>query len=1001
METLRLKPRQPVESDIENWDDDDFLIDGDDLTVVSQATSANVPAHRRDSHSSFRSDFESIHGEEEKQVLLPGDDEKSTMDAIAAATKAGIPIPKNVPPSALMGGTIKRLGGRKIKKIIQEDWVDDLEFPDAGQSLQIKQQDSSQFPEVLRQVSNSAFPSPTKTKETSPTIPQEGRKERPIIPAGLINLDRFRDTEDDDDFFGDGAATIKVSKRREVIKPVSMVTPPTPQKKADHDDDFEHDFELPMDGKLRLSSKREIPKTPSLHTLDDLDWAEGSLGTRFGGTRRDAFSNRSSSVSALSPSIASSITAESEDETFDGLVLPNGPLDFEKRLNRHRHSRSPERIIEEPVKEEKEEKADKLDKGDKEDFLAGLDIGDGEVFDSKKLTLHRNIQLKETRPASPSRPKTSVALKFTNKPVVNSRLPRPMGPPMVSHERTHTQSSLEPVSESGGPITHTRRSLSRLGHSSQSSVTSINTPTTPSSGYSIPPSTPRKKELGQKTSTVSLRTEPTTTSAQLLRLKRSLPVMRGPQSPARPVTTTRGFERPPSRNELAPRPGSSMRPKTPVERMRSSESAAAQARKAPVPFLPAGASATQSHNVVAKTSRVFRRHDSENSIDYRPNSRAVSRSTVRSPSPRKYRPAEKIAHEGAWHQLNKPRRMRHFGDGHELDGFDDLPTSTQAESRYLKQPVGAGPPRSQMRSRMYQNILPDRNTTPSPSIPYSPRVDNVPSFARDTAASRIARETSLAQRVPSGPLAPLTTQRVAQLSSRSNYNNYSNYNYHPQPPQSTIKSKKTRKAPQLKPHLIANLNPPKESKMVKGMCYNPETFRWEGNDNVLGAFDPPASSPSTASVPQYLLREQNATPRPALITNIGTTKGVQVVGGMVFDPQNMCWLKLDPQNGKADESDPMDGFNALDDDEDVFKDIPDLEDHTMESSEGGRGRVSDIKDDWLVGEEFDVGPEFIRRQREEEERWRKKCHAWVGGARDRSDAWKWAIRDIVAQTADH
>jgi len=816
METLRLKPRQPVEDDIENWDDDDFLIDGDDLTVVSQATSANhTTSHRRDSHSSFRSDFESIHGEEEKQLHLPGDDEKSTLDAIAAATKAGIPIPKNVPPSALMGGTIKRLGGRKIKKIIQEDWVDDLEFPEVGQTLQIKLQDSSQFPEVLRQVSNSAYPSPTKQTKSSPTIAQEERQEpRPIIPAGLINLDRFRDNEDDDDFFGDGAATIKVTKRRQVIKPVSMITPPTPQKDAGGDDDFEHDFELPMDGKLRLTSKREIPKTPSLHTLDDLDWAEGSLGTRFGGTRRDARSNRSSSVSALSPSIASSITAESEDEALDGLVLPNGPLDFEKRLNRHRHSRSPERIPEEPAKEEKEERGDRGDKGDKEDFLAGLDIGDGEVFDSKKLTLHRNIQLKETRPASPSRPKTSVALKFTSKPVVNSRLPRPMGPPMVSHERTHTQSSLEPVSESGGPITHSRRSLSRLGgHSAQSSVTSINTPTTPSSGYSIPPITPRKKELGQKTSTVSLRNEPTTTSAQLLRLKRSLPVMRGPQSPARPVTTRGGFERPPSRSELVPRPGSSMRPKTPVERMRTSESAAAQARKAPIPFLPAGASSSQSHNIVAKTSRVFRRHDSENSIEFRPNSRAVSRSTVRSPSPRKYRQAEKIASEGAWHQLHKPRRMRHFGDGHELDGFDDLPTSSNAEARYLKQPIGAGPPRSQMRSRMYQNILPDRTNTPSPSIPYSPRVDNVPSFARDTAASRIARETSLAQRVPSGPLAPLTTQRVAQLSARGNYNNYNHYNnYHPQPPQSAVKSKRPRKNSQLKPHLIANLNPPKESK---------------------------------------------------------------------------------------------------------------------------------------------------------------------------------------------
>ncbi|KAK0705115.1 hypothetical protein B0H67DRAFT_499518 [Lasiosphaeris hirsuta] len=999
METLRLKPRQPVEDPIENWDDDDFMIEGDDLTIASHSASASVVPHRRDSHSSFRSDFESIHGEEERQLHLPGDDEKSTLDAIAQATKAGIPIPKNVPPSALMGGTIKRLGGRKIKKIIQEDWVDDLEFPDAGQILQFKQQDSSQFPDILRQVSSSAFPSPTKPTKPLPVIAPEERKEPtiPLAPAGLINLDRFRDTDDDDDFFGDGAATIKVPKRREVIKPVSMITPPTPQKNTVGDDDFEHDFELPMDGKLRLSTRREIPKTPSLNTLEDLDWAEGSLGTRFGGTRRDARSNRSSSASALSPSIASSITAESEDETFDGLVLPHGPLDFEKRLSRHWHSRSPhspqsprspQRIIEEPAKEEKAEK---------EDFLAGLDIGDGEVFDSKKLTLHRNIQLKETRPASPSRPKTSVALKFTSKPTVASRLPRPMGPPVVSHERSHTQSSLEPVSESGGPITHTRRSLSRLGHSAQSSINSITTPTTPSSLQSIPPSTPRRKELGQKTSTVSLRNEPTTTSAQLLRLKRSLPAMRGPQSPARPVTA-RGFDRPPSRSEMAPRPGSSMRPKTPVERMRTVESAASQARKAPLPFLPAGASASQSHNILAKTSRVFRRHDSENSIDYRPNSRAVSRSTVRSPSPRKYRPAEKLASEGAWHQLHKPRRMRQFGDGHELDGFDDLPTSSHAESRYMKQPIGVGPPKSHVRSRMYQNILPDRMMTPSPSIPYSPRIDNVPSFARDTAASRIARETSLAQRVPSGPLAPLTAHRVAQLSARSNYSNYTS-----QTSQSAVKQKKLRRAPQIKPHLISNLNPPKDTKMVKGMCYNPETFRWEGNDNVLSAFEAPASSPSTASVPQYLVRErENATPRPALITNIGTTKGVQVVGGMVFDPQNMCWLKLGPQTGKPEQSDPMDGFNALDDDEDVFKDIPDLEDRTMESSEAGQGRVSDIKDDWLVGEEFDVGPEFIRRQREEEDRWRKKCGAWVTGVgqRDRGDAWKWAIRDIVNQTTE-
>lgn len=192
------------------------------------------------------------------------------------------------------------------------------------------------------------------------------------------------------------------------------------------------------------------------------------------------------------------------------------------------------------------------------------------------------------------------------------------------------------------------------------------------------------------------------------------------------------------------------------------------------------------------------------------------------------------------------------------------------------------------------------------------------------------------------------------------------------------------------------------------MFYNPETFRWEGNDNVLNSFEAPASSPSTASVPQYMMRErENTTPRPALITNINATKGVQVVGGMVFDPQNMCWLKLGHNHStsgqKTEEHDLLDGFNAIDDDEDVFKDIPDLEDHVMDSSEvagggGGGGRASDVKDDWLVGEEFDVGPEFVRRQREEEDRWRKKCHLWFNNNRsgERGEAWKWAIRDIVS-----
>jgi hypothetical protein len=111
-------------------------------------------------------------------------------------------------------------------------------------------------------------------------------------------------------------------------------------------------------------------------------------------------------------------------------------------------------------------------------------------------------------------------------------------------------------------------------------------------------------------------------------------------------------------------------------------------------------------------------------------------------------------------------------------------------------------------------------------------------------------------------------------------------------------------------------------------------------------------------------------------------------------------LKIGHQDKtKSDASDTLDGFEALEDEEDVFKDIPDLDDNNnVEEDRGeGGGRVSDVKDDWLVGEEFDVGPEFVRRQREEEDRWRKKCEKWAGrGPRDR-DMWRWTIRDLVSQ----
>ncbi|KAI0394953.1 hypothetical protein F5Y17DRAFT_226853 [Xylariaceae sp. FL0594] len=1062
MEQLRLKPRQPVE-EVEKWDDDeDFLIgDDEDLSFKNQsAATASLPisttSRRRNSRSSFRSDRESLPGEEH-QVQLPGDDEKSTMDAIAAAVNAGIPIPSNVPPSALTGGTIKRLDGRKVKKMMTESedwWAGDLALPPPGQALRLKAQDANEFPETLRQVSNSSTVSPAK-KATSPILqfsPTRGQKIKAL--GAPINLEKYRDNDlEDDDIFGDVTATIKPSRLATRGRPISLITPPTPSPAKKETKAVEDDLEglvLPANGELKLSNKRDIPRTPILHTHDDFDWGEGSLGTRYGGTRRDAFSARSSSVSAMSPSIASSFTAESEDD-FEGLILPMGPLDFSERLKRRNQSRSPERpeqpkkhvpdeLRSSPISRKQQPSPKPASKpaspkvtspkvtspkivspravapkaaspkaatsktsfpktrlpnnatavgNEDEDMVSGLDFGEGNVFRFAKPTVHRNVKVKQARPISPTRPKTAVSITFTTRlsNAVTSRSARPLG----GHERSHTQSSLEPVSESGDPIPQkpSRRPQSRLsGHSAHSSISSTHTLNTPSALHSGFPATPRRRELGQKASTGALRGEPTTTSAQLLRLKRSLPAMSKTQSPAK-LPGSRS-DRPPSRGESRAdyiRPQSSFRPKTPVERARPGfENNGPQARKGQVPFLPAGASQSQSHNVNARSSRAFRRHDSDQGADVRPLSRAISRGGIRSPSPRRPK-NEKTTPEPVWQQLNKPRRLRNFGDGHELDAFDDLPTSAQAESRYTKPPTSSGN-KPTIRNRIYQNVVPDRST-PSPVSPFSSaRVDTLPRFARDTAASRNAREASLAQRAQTPGFTPLIPHRVAHLSARTNVNGHV--------PPSHGRLRKAKKPTQSKPHLISNLNSAKDSKTVNGMTYNPTTFRWEGNENALSAFDVPGSSPPPASLSRHMIRDkETTTPRPLLITNINTKKETRRMGDMVFDPQNMCWLKVESSPPNAnDPDDPMAGFAAMEE-EDPFRDIPDLEDKV--SSTSGHGRASDIREDWLVGEEFDVGPEFIRRQREEEARWQRKCEKWTGRvARDRTD-WRWAIRDLVMQ----
>lgn len=78
------------------------------------------------------------------------------------------------------------------------------------------------------------------------------------------------------------------------------------------------------------------------------------------------------------------------------------------------------------------------------------------------------------------------------------------------------------------------------------------------------------------------------------------------------------------------------------------------------------------------------------------------------------------------------------------------------------------------------------------------------------------------------------------------------------------------------------------------MKWNPQTLRWEGNEQALRDFDA-AVGTST---------------RPALITHLTCSSigspvgsfasGARIVGNMVFDPTRMCWISTLPEHDEPD-----------------------------------------------------------------------------------------------------
>ncbi|KAJ6262154.1 hypothetical protein Dda_2959 [Drechslerella dactyloides] len=988
METSPLKKKgaSPTLA-IESWDDDDDFQDVGDLHIQKPGSrfsdrGGSTP-NRLSVASDTLSDLAFIDDNMmDREVVLPHPASViSSEDAIRSANKAGIPLPKDVPASALTGGSIRKIGGIASRRVVKVDWGDDLEIANSSKFLTVKKVRSSEFPLDAFQTSSEDELSQLANEDDIPTIRAHKKSPRrsPLIDAFRLPTPEIPSEQE---------LAVKLPPAGafdpEVVTSSSSSSSPQAA--------FKESNAVGTPGSDRKSDSLAAALSSFVDSDTD-ELAEGSLGTRHGGRYRS-----NSILSTMSPSLASTFTVESEDESFLCIELPQPDFDFQHALEEKKKARMLARTA-----------SDLRNAGElpKEDFLDDIEIGEGGLLGSKS-TRNKNIRLK-ANPASPSR-RTGVTLTFTrigepkmkksharrlsissnhtlesveeavsgrptsleiatdagkehnskqpSQPILKRvesgkqsrllrpqrstpnlkaqsspsvKLPQALPPPvppiprnLYHHQHHHHNVHNYTANHNNTPIATNNKSNSNTN----------NTDTIPtmlpvrSGGYKgLPINRPPSRTMTNR--------PPSRTNSRAASRTSNRSESRGPppQSPSVEFSQAHAVgryintpSRPSSRASIGSRSKSPGRPSTPSQRP---------------PFLPAGASQAQSQHVLSKLQRKASNKALRppTSQDPRPPSR-TSRIRERSP----LRNAQAVAPEplrkeaASTNFLLAPTRRRYYGNGSELEAFDDLPTSAKLESKFTVKPVGQGAPRA-LRSTKRANLT---AITTAPAELEPSRDGKVPRYGR-------------------GHLNPSAAQRGALPTTAEI--EHKRPTWRPKAPK-----RLNHDGPQ-RPQLITAAALPTDPKAVNDMIYNPVTFRWEGNEHAVRGFDREDTLPT-------------ALPRPALISSVKSSKNIQVVGKMVFDPDHMCWLKVD-DTGSDDEA------NALADIDDLKETNSMTERSTRDSGHGGS------LNDLMTAEEFDVGPEFTKRQKEEEQRWRRKVAGWISQPEARNPARSWDLRDIA------
>jgi hypothetical protein len=474
--------------------------------------------------------------------------------------------------------------------------------------------------------------------------------------------------EIDDD---EGISTIKVACFPSVPKPLT-------DSPMEMDEDLEEAFLLPQE----LTTLSLAPLSLAHRTSkNSLEW--GDKDHTISSQSSDAYSTLGfndtfpSSNSVSSASQGESETDDDEDEgDLEGLVIPTGLFETghgAKQLTKILETKKNIQLGESHSK--------RASPNPEDDFEMGLVIDDDVDFSPSRLVVNTREASKAAHDRSKSAPsrffppsvrtssraKTDRAKSPTNPPVSSARQlerlrlsPSPPLKPVPPLRSQTSQGLLSAASSGGSSHSHKSKSSSVRGQKSHSALKA-----------STPPATQRR--LTRKASLSSLM-EPspqpvasTSSSSASIRYAR----YDAPTAASKAKTHTSSTSRMHGMEIDSSRP-TTPSSNTPAHRLTMPTTMRLKSRPSIASVFPGSGASGSSTSI--KTV-----------VPPRPPSSLSNKSRSTAPSP-KPSPPQPVGPR----ILRKPKRPRLYGDGTELDGFEDLPTDRDKESKYRVAPKGYG-----------------------------------------------------------------------------------------------------------------------------------------------------------------------------------------------------------------------------------------------------------------------------------------------------------------------